>query len=120
MIDGRRSGRHRARRRSTGQLEIRENGRALCTAWRGRRDPRGARVNKSLNRTRRSGSWFSFKSRTVEYFSQLPPSCRLTPRYVSMTRARTIAAFLFAPLMTPGVIMIYDLFRHVPLDLRQV
>jgi hypothetical protein len=37
-----------------------------------------------------------------------------------MTRARTIAAFLFAPLMTPVVIMIYDLFRHVLLDLRQV
>src|SRR5437588_4991997 len=37
-----------------------------------------------------------------------------------MTRARTIAAFLFAPLMTPIVIMAYDLFRHVLLDFRQV
>ena len=37
-----------------------------------------------------------------------------------MTRVRTIAAFLFAPLMTPVVIMAYDLFRHVLVDFRQV
>src|SRR5262249_43256317 len=37
-----------------------------------------------------------------------------------MTRARTIAAFLIAPLMTPIAIMAYDLSRHVLLDLQQV
>src|SRR5437762_2637158 len=34
--------------------------------------------NKSLDRTRRSGSCFSFKSRTVQCLSQLLPSCRST------------------------------------------
>ena len=33
-----------------------------------------------------------------------------------MTRFRTIAAFVVAPLMTPIVIMAYDLSRHVLID----
>src|SRR5262249_33524848 len=37
-----------------------------------------------------------------------------------MTRARTIAAFLIAPLMTPVVFMAYDFSRHVLLDFQQV
>jgi len=37
-----------------------------------------------------------------------------------MTRARTIAAFLVAPLVTPLVFMAYDLSRHVLLDAQQV
>jgi hypothetical protein len=43
-----------------------------------------------------------------------PP--RQLKRYVSMTRSRTIIAFLVAPLMTPIVIMAYDLSRHVLID----
>jgi len=37
-----------------------------------------------------------------------------------MTRSRTIIAFLVAPLMTPIVIMAYDLSRHVLIDVQQV
>jgi hypothetical protein len=47
-----------------------------------------------------------------------PP--RQLNRYVSMTRARTIAAFIFAPLITPLVIICSDFSRGILVEVRQV